>query len=198
MGRIPSDAFDAYLALGEDRSYQVLAVKYGVSKRSITKRAARDHWQERLEAIERTARERAEEEYTESLRAVNIRHLKMLRAIQGKSLQALQALPLNSGMDAVRALDLSIKQERLVLGQPGERSAVTGKVEHRLSLAVIAEAVARVKAQGVEPQGLLGEIKLAEVIEVPIQPSPSPPPTTNGHTVPESSNGGHIENGNSA
>ena len=146
MAKIPADAFSTYLALGEERSYQALADKFGVSKRSITKRATKEGWQERILSIERRARERAEADYAESLHDTNSRHLRTLRAIQGKALQALGSLPLSSGMDAVRALDLSIKQERLILGQPNERSAVSGKLEHthRLDLALIAEAVRRI------------------------------------------------------
>jgi len=56
---------------------------------------------------------------------VNARHLQTLRAIQVKALQALQVMPLDSGMDAVRALDTAIRQERVILGEPGERSAVS-------------------------------------------------------------------------
>jgi transposase-like protein len=125
MARIPTDAFEVYVSLGPDRSYQAVASKLGVAKRSITRLATRDHWQERLLQIEREAQERVREKLTESMEAINTRHLKMTRAVQAKALAALQALPLNTGMDAVRALDLAIKQERLILGEPNERTAVS-------------------------------------------------------------------------
>ena len=48
-----------------------------------------------------------------------------MQVIQGKALQALRKLPLSSAMEAVRALDLSIRQERLIRGEPSDRTAVT-------------------------------------------------------------------------
>ena len=56
--KIPDDAFSAYCAMGPERSYRVLADKYEVSKRAITKLAAREGWLERLANIEREAREK--------------------------------------------------------------------------------------------------------------------------------------------
>ena len=74
--------------------------------------------------LERQAREKTEEKYVESLEAMNERHLKTLRVIQGKALEALKRFSLSSAMEAVRALDLSIKQERVIKGEPSERTAV--------------------------------------------------------------------------
>jgi len=125
MARIPPDAFEYYVSLGTGRSYDAVARRFGVSKRAITKRAATDRWRERLAQIEATARERTEEKLAETLEAVNGRHLKTLRVIQAKALQALQSMALDSAMDAVRALDLAIRNERVILGEPGERTAVS-------------------------------------------------------------------------
>jgi len=125
MAKIPPDAFEYYVSLGLQRSHQAVADRYGASKRAVTKRAAREKWAERLVKIERTARERIDNRMTETLEAVNARHLLTLRTIQAKALQALQVMPLDSGMDAVRALDTAIRQERVILGEPGERSAVS-------------------------------------------------------------------------
>lgn len=122
--KIPAEAFDHYVSLGPTRSYAAVARRYRVSARGVTKCAAREDWQGRLEKIEAAARTRADEKAAETLQAVNARHLKTLRVIQAKALAALQTLPLQSGMDAVRALDLAIRQERVVLGEPGDRQAV--------------------------------------------------------------------------
>jgi len=46
--RIPPDAYEQYLEMGTDRSYQVLADRYGVSKTAIVKRAKKEGWQERI------------------------------------------------------------------------------------------------------------------------------------------------------
>ena len=128
--KIPPDAFGFYLALGTGRSYGAVAEKYHVTKRAVTKHAARENWRERIHEIERKARRASEEKAVESLEMMNDRHLKSLRVIQGKALEALKAMPLNSAMEAVRALDLSIRQERVVRGEPGDRTATT--VEERI------------------------------------------------------------------
>lgn len=125
MGRkIPPDAFDVYVNLGPSRNYETLALKYGVTKRAITKAAKRERWQERVLELERKAREGADQKILESLESMNLRHLKSLKVIQGKALEALRSMPLESAMEAVRALDISIRQERVIRGEPGERTAI--------------------------------------------------------------------------
>lgn len=49
--RLPPEAFEFYIGLGADRSYQTLAKHYGISKRSVSKLATKERWQERFEAI---------------------------------------------------------------------------------------------------------------------------------------------------
>lgn len=124
--RIPAaEAFEFYVGLGPDRSYQRVADEFGVSKRAITKLAGRERWQERVLELERQAREGAEQRALESLEGMNLRHLKSLKIIQGKALEALRSMPLATAMEAVRALELAIRQERLIRGEPSERTAVS-------------------------------------------------------------------------
>ncbi|MHC4946472.1 MAG: hypothetical protein ACYTG7_25965 [Planctomycetota bacterium] len=61
---------------------------------------------------------------TETLEQMSERHIKVCKLIQGKALEALKSMPLSTAMEAVRALDLAIKQERLIRGEPTDRSAV--------------------------------------------------------------------------
>lgn len=123
--KIPSDAFEQYVAMGAERSYQALADRLGVTKRAVSKRAKAEDWTKRLERIERLARERADEKLVEHLEDMRVRHLKTLRAMNARALAALQAFPLTSGMEAIRAAELAIKLERLIAGEPTERQAVT-------------------------------------------------------------------------
>ncbi len=109
--KLPSDAFEYYVGLGTDRSYRLVAENFGVSKRAVTHRATAENWQERLHAIHEVARGRAEEAITESLTEMYARHLKLLRIVQGKALEALKSLPMTSAWDACKALDLSIRHE---------------------------------------------------------------------------------------
>lgn len=123
-GKIPPDAFAYYHALGSGRSYQGVAEHFGVSKRSVVDRAVKENWQARLAEVEAKARAAADDRIVETLDALNGRHLRMLRMIQGKAIEALKSMPLATAMDAVRALDMSIKQERTILGEPADRTAV--------------------------------------------------------------------------
>lgn len=123
--RIPTEAFEYYAGLGAGRSYQAVAVKFGVSKTAIVNLAEKEHWQARLENVEREAQQRSDARAVESIEAMNERHMRMLKVIQGKALESLKTMPIDSAINAVRALDLSIRQERLIRGEPSERTAVS-------------------------------------------------------------------------
>jgi len=123
--KIPPDAFHFYLGLGPERSYQAVADRYGVSKRAVTKLATRERWQDRVVELEAKARAGAEQKALESLEAMNLRHLRSLKVIQGKALEALRSMPLESAMEAVRSLDIAIRQERLIRGEPSDRTAIS-------------------------------------------------------------------------
>ena len=56
---------------------------------------------------------------------MNDRHLKMFKAIQGKSIEALRSMPITTAMQAVRAIDMAVRNERLIREQPTERSQVS-------------------------------------------------------------------------
>ena len=122
--RIPSDAFEYYVSLGEDRSYQKVAQEFEFSKRAIQNCAHRENWARRLEKIERESRERVDRRLGETLDDIRERHLKTLRAMNGRALEALRTFPISSGMDAIRAAEAVIKLERLVCGEVTDRSAV--------------------------------------------------------------------------
>ena len=123
--KIPPDAFSYYFSLGTGRSYQAVAEHYGVSKRAVSNMAEREGWQARLTELERKARDRVDEKAVETLEDMNSRHLKVLRFIQNKAIEALKAMSIESAMDAVRAYGLSLDKERTIRGEPNERSAIS-------------------------------------------------------------------------
>ncbi len=125
MTKLPADAFELYFSLGPERSHRAVAEHFGVSKRTVTKRATKENWRERLERLEAEARDRAEQKVLESMEQMTDRHLKAVKIVQGKSLETLRTMSLTSAMDAIRALDLAIKQERTIRGEPSERRAVS-------------------------------------------------------------------------
>jgi hypothetical protein len=129
--RIPADAFDYYVSLDAERSYQAVAEKYGVSKRAVTQCAKREGWAERLAAIEQEAREKMDKRLAESLEERRERHLTVIRAMLSRSVAALQKYPLNSAMDAVKTAEKAIKLERLVVGEVADRTAVVEEIVKR-------------------------------------------------------------------
>jgi hypothetical protein len=123
--KIPPEAFDFYVSLGHQRTYQQVADKYGVTRRGVQKVADRDNWGERLDAIEREVQERAEKALVESVAEVRARHLKMLKGISGRAVKAIAEHPLETGMEGIRAAEIAIKLERIIVGEPSERTEHT-------------------------------------------------------------------------
>lgn len=122
--KLPKDAFDVYMSLGPGRSYQAVADHFGVTKRAVTNLATKERWQQCATELETKARQGAEQRLVETLEDMNTRHLKSLRVVQARAIEALRGMPLESAMEAVRALDISIRQERLIRGEPSERTAM--------------------------------------------------------------------------
>ena len=125
QGKLRPEAFSFYISVGPRRSYTAVGEKFGVSKRSVTSLAKREDWQRRVEEIDRKARESTDKRAVETIEEMNTRHLKSMKIVQGKALEALKARSIESAMDAVRALDLAVKQERVARGEPTERTAVS-------------------------------------------------------------------------
>ena len=123
--KLPSDAFTYYVSLGPTRSYQAVADHFNVHKKTVTRTAKTEQWQDQLASVEAKAREGTQRKLVETLEQVNERHLKMLRAVQARALETLRSMPIKTATDAVRALHDSIKNERLVLGEPNDRTAVS-------------------------------------------------------------------------
>ncbi len=131
MKRIPPEAFETYVRLGPGRSYRQVAHHYGVSKRAVTSFAAREKWPARLAKVEDEARAETDKRAVDALTEMNQRHLKIAKALQGKALEALRNMPLDTARDVIRAVDLGVRQERLILGEPTERQANVEEITKR-------------------------------------------------------------------
>ena len=123
--KIPPDAFMFYVSLGLERSYQKVAEKYGVTKRAVTKLAAKERWQEQVEEMESKARETAQERARAEIGAVYERHMKALRLVFGKGVEALRQMVIEAPADAMRAIRMAIQEERVALGEPTDRTAIS-------------------------------------------------------------------------
>jgi hypothetical protein len=133
---VPDDAFALYVALGpEGRSYDAVAKHYGLTKKTITRAAVRERWQERLEALERKAQEETDAKLASTIHEANMRHRKLLLAVAARAAQALQQYELKSAMEAVRAAEVAVKLERLMLGESTESKSISVEQTSRDELA---------------------------------------------------------------
>lgn len=82
MSKLPEDAYAFYVSLGPKRSYRAVAEHYSVSKRTVTKRASRERWQDKLGAAVRTTQQEVEREAADALSATASRQLRYLFEIQ--------------------------------------------------------------------------------------------------------------------
>jgi hypothetical protein len=122
--RLPDSSFAFYLGLGESRSFQQVADHFGVDKRTVTRRAKAEDWSGRVAEHERKIRATEEKKALDTLHEQRERCAKILNVITAKALETLRNTPIETGIDAVRALDLVFKNERLLLGEPTERTAI--------------------------------------------------------------------------
>ncbi len=128
--KIPAaEAFTLYVGLGHVRSYAVVAKHYGVGTRAILFLAKRYKWAERLREIEKLAEERQREHNVSLCIEARERHLKALKILQGKALTGLRDNSARSVAESAKALETSIRLERLILGETTSNSQVS--VEER-------------------------------------------------------------------
>jgi len=122
--KLPADAFEHYFALGPERSYQAVADRFGSSKTAVANLAATENWPELVRERELQLKESAAKKALETLEEMNERHVKLLKLVQKKAIEALRSYPLTTAMEAVRSLEMAIRNERLILGEPTDRSAL--------------------------------------------------------------------------
>ena len=131
MRRLPSEAFEHYLELGVDRSYQAVADHFSVSKVAVVNRAKKERWQDRLRNLEQQSRVRAERKSLDDMDAVRERQLKAARYVQSRALEAMQSLSPEKAARLAPALSIGWKHELLLLGEPTERQANVEEIIRR-------------------------------------------------------------------
>jgi hypothetical protein len=125
MKRLPLQAFDYSVELGPTRSYDAVAKRFGVSKPTVVKHAAKEGWQERLRDAQQRAREEANRKAVDTLQAVKDRQLQEARILEHRALEALRTLPPEKAAKAAMMLQIAWRHELLLLGEPSERTEVT-------------------------------------------------------------------------
>ena len=104
---------------------------YNPSPRAITVCAKREKWAERLENIEKESRQMSDKKLAEAMQEMRERHLRTIRAMNVRALEAMKQYPLATGMEAMRAAEMAIKLERLIAGEPTERTANMEEIVRR-------------------------------------------------------------------
>lgn len=117
------EAFEHYFSLGIGRSYAQVAKDLGVAKSTIVERAKRENWQERVQEFERAARDVLLKDARTELAAVRERQLKAVRALLARALEALRDPEPGRAIRAASALQIALKHELLLVGEPTERNA---------------------------------------------------------------------------
>jgi len=120
--KLPDEAFAFYLAQGAGRSHLGVARHFDVDKKTVTNRAIKENWKDRVAEHDRQRRAETEKRAGESVSAMDDRHLKVAGYIQGKAIETLKSMPLDSAMDAVKAYKLAAEMERMIRGRPNEQS----------------------------------------------------------------------------
>lgn len=123
--KLPDDAFERYVALGPDRSYQLLAEKLGVDKRSIVRMATREKWTERLAKIQEEARAATDKKLVSDLQAVREQQLREVRFMRSEILKGMKGLTAEKATKMAGALSVCWRHELLLLGEPTDRQAST-------------------------------------------------------------------------
>lgn len=123
--KVPADAFALYVAMGADRSYEQVAKQLSLSKRTILRTAMKERWQDRLVEIEKKAQAETDSKLAQTLHEASMRHRKLLLAVASRAAQALQRYELRSAMEAVRAAEVAVKLERLLLGESTESRTIS-------------------------------------------------------------------------
>lgn len=123
--KLPDDAFERYVALGPDRSYQLLAEKLGVDKRTVVRMASREKWTERLAKIQEEARATADKKLVSDLHAVREQQLREVRFLRAEALKAMKGLTPEKAVKIAGALAIAWKHELLLLGEPTDRHVST-------------------------------------------------------------------------
>lgn len=111
------EAFKFWVSLGDTRSLAKVAKEFHIRRRGIQKCSIRNQWSKRLAAIDAAARKRADELLIETRAEIQARHLRMLKAVATRGIQALQKQELETAMEGVKAIEAAIKLERVIHGE---------------------------------------------------------------------------------
>ncbi len=79
-----------------------------------------EHWEKEREHVQRVTEQRVQEAVAETIADMNSRHLKEFQLLQTKGIQALRRLDPQRAGEAQAMIDVGVRGERLVRGEPTE------------------------------------------------------------------------------
>ena len=123
--KLPANAFETYVSMGPDRSYQALAKKLGVDKRSVVRLAAKEGWAARLARIQEESRAATDKRLVETLQAVREQQLREVRFVRAEILKLVKGVTPDKAVKMAGALNICWKHELFLLGEPSERTEVS-------------------------------------------------------------------------
>lgn len=148
------EAFAKYRDMGADRSLAKVAQELGKSTTLVERWSARDSWVVRVEAwdVEQDRVWRATQ--IASRRETGRRQLRIANAIQGRLVDALARLDIDTltARDIAHWLDVSVKVQRQALGQADQRTEVTGANGGPIELASLSHEEARARLQEISAE----------------------------------------------
>lgn len=148
-GKLPSDAFAMYVAMGPARSYQAIADHFKVVKRTVVRCAGREDWSGRLVEIETKTRAMTDAKLAGDLHEMQMRHRKLLLAIGARAAKAISEYPLTTGMEGIKAAEVAIKLERLLAGESNDHTQISVEMATKRELErFIAPAVGSAEDDG--------------------------------------------------
>ena len=133
------EAFDVYWRLGGERTLRRLRAELAAAGRAPSLRTLAEwsrlyHWQHRLADLEQQALAADDDARIRAIREMADRQAKQALLLQQKGTEWLTKLPLEEATPeaAIRAVVEGAKLERLVRGEPTERTDQTSAIDQRL------------------------------------------------------------------
>ena len=151
--KIPPTAFAIYVAMGPDRSLRELAEVLGVTKKGVAEHSKRERWQEKIGEIDDKLAESAVEVAIRTthrtVERMVERHMGAMDRVVHLAYERLtkEGVEFETPMDAVRALDIAVRSQRVMKGEPTD---ITGDVRR----IVQEEAAQLLKPKSAEPKAI--------------------------------------------
>ncbi len=105
---------------GKGPGLRKVAETYNLSPTTINARSKKENWVEKRKQFWLKTDAKTEEKIIEAISDMNVRHLRQYKVLQDKGLDRLEGVRIEKDRDAISAVDIGIKGERVIRGEPSE------------------------------------------------------------------------------